>query len=70
MVQPENRIECRVIQLRHVPIVTTDHTMNRIVYIFKRCIGSRVIQLPFMVAKGSKIGVVRICEENIDILLE
>lgn len=70
MVKPEDRIESRVIKLRHMAHVTSNGNVDGIVEIFDTGECARLVLLPYMIAEGCKVFVVRIIHQNIDIALQ
>ena len=70
MMEPENRIKRRVVNLGHVSQISTHSPMNRIVDIFQTSKCTRFVVFPGMIAECCKVLVVGIIHEDVDISLQ
>ncbi len=67
--KPEDWIEGRVVQFRHMTHVASNRNVNRVMNIFKGGFSAGRACIPHVIAESVEVFVVRIIHKNVDVLL-
>ena len=67
MMKPEDRVECCIVNIAHMTIIATDFAVNAVVDVLNAAIGAGRIRCPLMIAESSKILVIGIIQDEVDV---